>query len=247
MKEGSGTTFGKRVIAFNAGLEYGGKLPDGVAIMNPFRENACATPASEEFYHKFYADNNKRIAILGINPGRFGAGITGVPFTDPVRLSDPCGIQVPECPSAREPSSVFVYAVIDKYGGLKQFYDDYYINSICPLGFTRINAAGRHVNYNYYDSRELERLVTPFILETLARQIACGLEKSICFCFGKGKNFNFMEKINREHNFFDKIVPLDHPRFVMQYKSAEMEEYAQNYAQIFRQEAKRIKEHPTGN
>lgn len=234
------TSFGKRVIAFNAGLKYDGKLPAGVSIMNPFRENECAMPASKEFYKKYYSDNDKRIAILGINPGRFGAGITGVPFTDPVRLAEVCDIHIPQCPSAREPSSVFVYAVIKHYGGISHFYKDYYINSVCPLGFTRVNAAGKNVNYNYYDSRELEKLVTPFILATLAEQIACGLERSICFCFGKGKNFHFMEKINRDHNFFERIVPLDHPRFVMQYKSAEMDEYAQNYARLFRKEAEGI-------
>ena len=32
----------------------------------------------EQFYSKYYSDNNKRILILGINPGRFGSGITGI-------------------------------------------------------------------------------------------------------------------------------------------------------------------------
>jgi hypothetical protein len=38
------------------------------------------------FYQKYYADNKKRSLIIGINPGRFGAGVTGIPFTDPIRL-----------------------------------------------------------------------------------------------------------------------------------------------------------------
>jgi hypothetical protein len=31
----------------------------------------------EEFYSKYYSDTNQRILVLGINPGRFGSGITG--------------------------------------------------------------------------------------------------------------------------------------------------------------------------
>lgn len=30
--------------------------------------------------------------ILGINPGRFGAGTTGIAFIDPIRLENECGI-----------------------------------------------------------------------------------------------------------------------------------------------------------
>lgn len=226
-------TFGSRVVKFNSSLYFRGDLPQGISIMNPFRENACATPASEKFYSMYYNDNNRRYAILGINPGRFGAGITGVPFTDPQRLAESCGIVLAECPNAREPSSVFVYEIIKAYGGVRKFYSKWYINSICPLGFTRRTDRGREVNYNYYDSADLQKAVTPFILKTLQQQIDCGLDTAICFCFGKGKNFAFMQKINREHKFFEKIVPLDHPRFIVQYKSAQISEKAQEYARKF--------------
>jgi len=49
--------------------------------MNPFRENPEALIVSGKFYKKYYNDNNPRFLILGINPGRFGAGVTGIPFT----------------------------------------------------------------------------------------------------------------------------------------------------------------------
>ena len=228
------STFAKRINAFNASLKYSGKLPEGISVMNPFRENSCATPASRAFYDKYYNDNDKRLAILGINPGRFGAGITGVPFTDPVRLAEACDIHIAACPAAREPSSVFVYEIINKFGGVEKFYSLFYINSLCPLGFTRQNEAGRQVNFNYYDSRELEKTISPFIVATLKRQIGLGLVTTVCFCFGKGKNYNYFNKLNKEYEFFEKIVPLDHPRFIMQYKSKDMEKIAQEYADIFK-------------
>lgn len=230
-------TFAEKIIRFNVSLEFTGELPDKIAVMNPFRENCCATPASEAFYRKYYNDRNSRYAIFGINPGRFGAGITGVPFTDPVRLKEECGIDISSCPIAREPSSVFVYEMIHAYGGVREFYASWYINSICPLGFTRDNAQGKPVNFNYYDNAALQKAVTPFIEQTFPEQIDCGLRTSVCFCFGKGKNFAYMQKLNSRGNYFKKIIPLDHPRFIVQYKSGQMKEYAKNYARELKEVA----------
>jgi len=44
------------------------------------------------FFKKYYNDRKHRTLILGINPGRFGAGVTGLTFTDPIRLEAECGI-----------------------------------------------------------------------------------------------------------------------------------------------------------
>jgi hypothetical protein len=60
--------------------------------MNPYKEEELAMRISSEFYRKYYSDENKRHLILGINPGRFGGGVTGVPFTDPKRLISECHI-----------------------------------------------------------------------------------------------------------------------------------------------------------
>ncbi len=76
-------TVADRIIAFNKQLDFSGNLPDGISIMNPFKENDTIIPVSSAFYQKYYNDNNPRHLILGINPGRFGAGVTGIPFTDP--------------------------------------------------------------------------------------------------------------------------------------------------------------------
>jgi hypothetical protein len=73
--------FADEVIQFFKLLEYKGSLPEGISIMNPFRDNPGIFLVISQFYHKFYNDNNPRHLILGINPGRFGAGVTGIPFT----------------------------------------------------------------------------------------------------------------------------------------------------------------------
>ena len=82
------------------------------------------------------------------------AGATGIPFTDTKRLSEVCGIESSSF-QTHEPSSVFVYDVIKEFGGSEKFYDKFYINSICPLGFIEQNQKGNWVNCNYYDYNEL--------------------------------------------------------------------------------------------
>jgi hypothetical protein len=226
-------TFADKVIDFNKHLEYAGPaLPSNIRIMNPFKEGKYALRVSSEFYKKYYNDSNKRHLILGINPGRFGSGLTGVPFTDPKRLKSECNINY-EGKITHEPSSVYVYEVINAYGGTEAFYNKFYISSLCPLGFTMIDNKGREKNYNYYDSKELCTAVTPFIIDNIKTQIALGCHSDTCFCFGTGQNEKFLKKLNEEHGFFNKIIALEHPRFIMQYKAKTKQVYIDKYLEAF--------------
>lgn len=226
-------TFADKVICFNAQLEYTGPaLPQGIRIMNPLRESEQATYISELFYRKYYNDDNLRHIILGINPGRFGGGITGIPFTDPKRLKSECNIDY-NGKSAHEPSSVFVYEMIHAYGGVEAFYNKFYINSLCPLGFTTIDNNGKEKNYNYYDSRELENTVKGFIVQNVRTQIDLGVATDICFCFGTGKNETYLRKLNEKHHFFKEVIALEHPRFIMQYKAKSKQFYIDKYLDAF--------------
>lgn len=224
-------TFADRIISFNKNLKFEGKLPRGVQVMNPYQDKQ-ALKISSIFYKKFYGDNNERFLILGINPGRFGAGYTGVPFTDTKRLTNDCGIEF-EGNITHEPSSVFVYDVAKAMGGPKEFYKDFFIQSICPLGFTIRNKKGRDVNYNYYDDKKLQKAAMPFIIESIYKTLKLGVSHDIVFCFGAGKNLKFIQNLNEEHHLFKEIIPLEHPRFIMQYKSKFKEEYINKYVNSF--------------
>ena len=227
---GDATTFAARMAAFNRSLRLTAALPDGIAAMNPFREaGSVALEFADAFYAKYYADNTPRIPILGINPGRHGAALSGVPFTDFKRLRDACGIDV-KGHSAHEQSSEFIYEMIAAMGGLKPFYERFYINSVCPLGFTKRNEAGRWINYNYYDAPALQAAVTSFIVQTIRAQIALGLSTDECFILGK-KNLESFAPINDRHRFFKKLTELPHPRFIIQYKRREMPAYIAGYCE----------------
>lgn len=227
-------TFAAKVINYYHNLTYTGKpLPQSIRIMNPFKQDAQVMQIVDAFYHKYYNDNNPRHLVLGINPGRFGSGLTGIPFTDPKRLQSECHIPYTG-KVTHEPSSVFIYEMINAYGGPEMFYKHFYINSICPLGFTAVDANGREKNYNYYDSSELTAAVKDYIIWNIEEQIRLGVNTENCFCFGTGKNEKFLRKLNNEHQFFKNIVVLEHPRFIMQYKMRSKQFYIDKYVDAFK-------------
>lgn len=230
-------TLADHINSFNRNLRFSGNLPESIRIMNPFRENPLALKTSSAFYKKFYEDHRPRHLIIGINPGRFGAGVTGVPFTDTKRLEAQCGLKI-EGLQTHEPSSVFVYELIEAYGGVEAFYRDFYITSICPLGFVKIKENGKEINYNYYDSKALTDAVRPFIEQTLRAQLEFGIHTDVCFVLGTGKNFKFVKKLNMELQLFDKVIALEHPRYVMQYKYKEKEVYVERFTGWLKEAAK---------
>jgi hypothetical protein len=225
-------TFAEKKNSFNKKVAFNCNLPKGVSIMNTFREDTEALKISSAFYKKFYNDYHQRHIILGINPGRFGAGVTGVPFTDTKRLLNECGLSFSGKPT-HEPSATFIYEMINAYGGTKKFYEDFYIQSIFPLGFTATNEKGKEVNYNYYDSKELSEAVYDAIIKNIKTQISFGISTDLCFCFGTGKNEKFLKKVNEKYQFFKKIIALEQPRYIMQYKFKTKELYIDKYLNAF--------------
>lgn len=197
-------------------------LPKGFGILHPQPDEKVMKVVSS-FFQKFYDDNSPRKLMLGINPGRFGAGITGVNFTAPRQLTENCGIDHPWGNSS-ELSAEFIYDVITQYGGPAKFYGDYFIGATSPLGFIKDGK-----NINYYDDKKLEQAVTPFVIETIKLQLQMGFETTTCICIGGEKNYKFLNKLNDQHGFFQTIVPLPHPRFIMQYRRKKKQEYVEDW------------------
>ena len=213
------------ILKFCKSLSPNMKLPRGVTIMNPFTD-AVSWQLAETFYNKFYNDHHPRKFIFGINPGRFGAGITGVPFTDPIGLKEICGIDN-DLPKKAELSSLFIYAVIDAYGGAKAFYHDFFFTALSPLGFTKDG-----VNLNYYDDKELLKDSEPYIIDCINRQLqTIATTTDVCYCLGEGTNYKIFQRLNDKHHFFKQIIPLPHPRWVMQYRRKRVDEFVKVYVE----------------
>ena len=219
-------TFGEKVVAFNKKLKFSGNLPEGFEVMNPFFDNPETIAVMSKFYQKFYNDYHQRKFIIGINPSRRGAGVTGVPFTDTKRLETVCGIEM-KTAHTHEISSVFLYDVIENFGGVEAFYKKFYINSPFPLAIIRKKLKG-NLNANYYDDKDLFEAVKPFMIQSLKDHIDLGLDTSEVFILGK-KNATFIDKINSQEKFFEKMTVLEHPRYIQQYKIKEKQLYIDKY------------------
>ena len=219
-------TFADKILSFYQQLNIKVKLPQGVVVLNPYQTKEAFTYC-QRFYKKYYDDVNHRTIIFGINPGRHGGGITGIPFTDPVKLEQNCQITNP-FNKKPELSADFIYKMIEGVGGPQKFYHHFYISAVSPLGFT---LDGR--NMNYYDSKELQSALRPFVIDSLEKQLAFGVNREICYCLGEGENFRYISKLNSEFNFFGKVIPLAHPRFIMQYRRKKITEYVNDYKEKF--------------
>ena len=218
-------TFADHILQFFTQLKIRKRLPHGVSVLNPYNDQTSFELCSL-FYHKFYDDNRARTLILGINPGRFGAGLTGIPFTDPIKLENVCNIPN-SLPKRAELSADFIYGMIAKYGGPRKFFSRFYISSISPLGFVRDGK-----NMNYYDNRKLQSLLADFVESCLRQQLEFGLHRAKCIILGEGRNFQNATTLNDRLKIFDSVVPLAHPRFIMQYKRKHLEDYIDRYLKV---------------
>ena len=113
------------------------------------------------------------------------------------------------------------------------FYKHYYITSVCPIGFIKQQENGKGLNYNYYDSKELAAAIESYVLDKLREQIDFGVDTSRAFCLGTGKNFKYLQTLNEKYRLFNKIIPLEHPRYIMQYKNRMKRDYIIKYLSAF--------------
>lgn len=214
-----------QILNFLFNLKFNVDLPVGFEVLDPFK-NEETRNVCNQFYQKYYSDESKRFCIIGINPGRFGAGITGVPFTDPIRLQSELNIEN-DWQKKQELSSVFIYEMIKAFGGPPNFYSKFYITAVSPLGLVKNGK-----NINYYDDKVLQQSIKPFAVDCIKKQLPF-IHTSVAFCLGEGKNYSYLQKLNDELRLFEEIIPLPHPRFIMQYKLKTKDVFIQKYLDAF--------------
>lgn len=215
-------TWAEQLFQFYTSLQPPQSLPNGIQWLYP-QQNGAVLDVLQRFLKKYFNDTGRRQLFLGINPGRFGAGITGVNFTAAKQLTEDCGIEH-SFKNGSEISAEFIYAMINAYGGPAAFYSQYFIGSVCPLGFVK---GGK--NINYYDDKALLLAVEPFIIESIEAQLRLPVARDRCLCIGGEKNFRYLSGLNQRFGWFDEIIPLPHPRFIMQYRRKEIQPFIQLY------------------
>jgi hypothetical protein len=98
-------------------------LGTGIEILKDFLENWDTVL---EFNRVFYAEGEPKTVLCGINPGRLGAGKTGVPFMDFRSLSKLIpGVTRDDT----ERSAQFFYEVVNHFGA-QNFYRSFYVGNV---------------------------------------------------------------------------------------------------------------------
>lgn len=221
------TTIAQKILNFDEKLSKTIlTIPEGFRIINPYNSmevNEIIT----KFYTKFYNDTRKRRLIIGSSPARRGTAVTGVPFEDAAHLQKETGIFIDNF-YVNKSSSNFLYDVIENYGGCEKFYKNFYMNFVCPLGIVRITN-GNETNCNYYENKNLKKNLYEFIVNSIKEQLEFNIDTTVCYCIGSGENYKFLLEINEKYNFFENIIPLEHPRFIMQYNSKNKDMYLKKY------------------
>jgi hypothetical protein len=218
-------TFAEQILAFYFTLSKEPPLPKEVEVIYPF-DNPQTKERMEIFFNRYYTDTNPRTYLIGINPGRLGSGVTGVGFSDAYHLEQVCGI-ANNFDKRIELSAAFMFEVIEAYGGVEKFYEDFFFTTTMPLGLLK-----KGKNYNYYDDKETLSKLEPYITQTLLQQISIPQAKPNIICIGTGKNLKYLEDFNTKHHCFESIDVLPHPRWVMQYRRKEKQKYIDHYIDI---------------
>ena len=215
-------TLARDILNFYENLELPDLKDTDIELLLPFSEPEVKE-AMAYFFNKYFADQNPRTMLVGINPGRFGGGTTGIPFTDPINLEKYCGIPN-KFEKRHELSSKFIYDMISGFGGPDEFYSRYYFYSVSPVGFTK---GGK--NFNYYDDPKLKEALEEFIVRSFEEHFRMGMSREVAYSLGQGRNITELQGLNKKYGFFKDIKPLPHPRWVMQYRLKRKEEFIDMY------------------
>jgi len=214
--------FAKNVTDFLTHLSLPCKPPDGIDVLLPYAsEEVCRVV--QQMCATYYSSPDRRIAIWGINPGRFGAGLTGLAFTDPYAVDHLLGI-TSALSGRRELSAKFVQKVIEQFGGPQLFYRHFYVTALSPLGYIKGTK-----NLNFYDDPRLQSTLTPQIQSWVREQLEFGIRRDVTIVLGTGKLKLFFEREIRQQCGFSDVIYLEHPRFIMQYRRKRIHEYCDRY------------------
>jgi len=112
----------------------------------------------ETFCHQYYGSAVPRVVLCGINPGRHGAGKTGIPFVDYKSLSQLIsGVDRQDS----ESSAKFFFQVMRRFG-VNNFSHSFYVTNVASVGFMR---DGKNLNYNELPKSALKMVERNFLQE----------------------------------------------------------------------------------
>jgi hypothetical protein len=154
-----------------------------------------------EFYRQYLKPNEPKIVLCGINPGRFGAGQTGIPFFDFNSLSKILpNIQRNDT----EKSAQFIYPIIEHFG-VDDFFKQFYLTNISCIGFYDLET---NANRNYH---ELPLRIQLFLFDNFSKEMN-SIEPKIIIPLSENVEKNLKIDLKHEQKITAEIgIRLSHP------------------------------------
>lgn len=165
------------------------------------------------FWRTYYGSAVPRVVLCGINPGRHGAGKTGIPFLDFQSLVQLIsGIDRHDS----ERSAGFFFQVVRQFG-VEAFFHSFYVTNVASVGFCR---EGKNLNYNELPESALEVVERNFLQEMKAVRPThvVSLDKVVQ---------QTMRKLLPAT--VDCSMRLPHPSWITTYRAKEIDEWAARY------------------
>ena len=175
-----------------------------------------------EFHKKYVEPNSPKIVICGINPGRKGAGKTGIPFIDFASLTR----MLPDIKeNDSEQTAKFFFSVIQKIG-IENFYKNFHVTNLSWFGFSRIDK-NKNVNYDNEDiPAEIKNcLIDKFVeeMELINPDYIITLSKDVLY---ELKSLKEQKKISSEIG-----ARLNHPSWITTYRSKDINMWKIKYVE----------------
>jgi single-strand selective monofunctional uracil DNA glycosylase len=126
------------------------QLRFGAPVTHVYNPLTYARPAWDQYCQQF-AQGERKILLLGMNPGPFGMAQVGVPFGEVAMARDWLGISAPigqpervhpkrpiqgfDCPRSEVSGQRFWGWARDTFGTPERFFAQFFVTNYCPLCF----------------------------------------------------------------------------------------------------------------
>jgi uracil-DNA glycosylase len=165
------------------------------------------------FWQTYYGDSVSRVVICGINPGRHGAGKTGIPFVDFQSLAQLItGVDRQDS----ERSAKFFFQVVRQFG-VEDFFNSFYVTNVSSVGFMR---DGKNLNHN-----ELPESALTVVERNFMQEMAI-IQPTHVISLGEVVQNSVRTLLPAS---VDCSMRLPHPAWVTSYRGKEMHEWTNRY------------------
>ncbi len=168
------------------------------------------------FWRTYYGSAVPRVVLCGINPGRHGAGKTGIPFLDFQSLSQLIsGIDRHDS----ERSAGFFFQVVRQFG-VEAFFHSFYVTNVASVGFKKKK---KNLNYNELPESALEVVERNFLQEMKV------VQPTHVVSLGEAVQQTVRKLLPAA---VDCSMRLPHPSWITTYRTNETNEWAARYLAV---------------